>query len=214
MLGNGEKPQLPVTWAAGQTTNNVQVNAALLWRDVHRLGFPTHLQLTDTLDLWWVYEDVILLESSRASMLPNRKTKGYLFTGKKIQNIQAYQSQRPVHLRRFCFGGRVPVVSGWLQAHYTDKGGPEPLVLLPPSPESWDHRGAPPWPVYTVLGMEPSSLVHARHVSYLLSCIPSPNIWHLRLYPSHQSVQTCPTFCSWALSFFIIRCPPGDLKYQ
>jgi hypothetical protein len=105
-------------------------------------------------------------------------------------------------------------VSGWLQAHYTDKGGPEPLVLLPPSPESWDHRGAPPWPVYTVLGMEPSSLVHARHVSYLLSCIPSPNIWHLRLYPSHQSVQTCPTFCSWALSFFIIRCPPGDLKYQ
>lgn len=79
------------------------------------------------------------------------------------------------------FRDRVGCSPDWLEfSRCVSQGALKLLLPLPSAPECRDHRHAPPWPVYTVLGMKPrASCVLGKHSpnSCTLACfLPSTQL--------------------------------------
>lgn len=48
------------------------------------------------------------------------------------------------------------------------------LICLPPPPDGWDDRHAPPCPVYAVFGIRAQGFLYTQQVFYSLGYVPSP----------------------------------------
>lgn len=86
-------------------------------------------------------------------------------------------------------GGRVSCNPGWFQTSHVAKDGLELLTFLPPAPEYWEFRCAPPYPVYAVLGIDPK--VRAGQALYQVSSAAvHTELLSNRLEVSHPETRT------------------------